>query len=213
MRFYKITNMVKAVNTQKNKQFIMLENRPFLMGALLLKHPKFDQKLIMFVKKLLIKIFNSNNKIFCEMLYTNVITFFNKTELYKLLGLRKDTDIYIEKPLLSKQESNQEIKIINKNIFKISTLDKKVKKCLYLYLYIVKCFFDYIGFPKLINILGKVLSCSLKEKRTNCLKTMLDKLGKIYLTTLKINSLHSLIGLISLFLMLKKILKSIYIME
>jgi hypothetical protein len=216
MRFYKMTNMIKTAKimfSQKNKQFSILENRSFLMGVLLLKHPKFDQKLTLYIKKFLIKMFNGNNRMFFEMLYMNVITFFDKTELYKLLGLRKDTDMYIEKSLVSERGSNQKIKVINKNIFKISRLNKKVKTCLYLYLYIVKCFFDYIGFPKLINILGKVLLRNLKEKRTNCLKTMLNKLGNIYLTMLKINSLHSLVGLINLFLMLKKILKSIYIME
>ena len=216
MRFYKMTNMMKTgkvLFSQKDKQFTMLENKPLLMGALLLKHPKFDQKLILFIKNFLIKIFIGNNKMFFEMLYVNVITFFDKIELYKLLGLKKDTDIYIEKSFPNKHGSNQNIKVINKNIFKISRLNKKAKRCLYLYLYIVKYFFDYIRFPKLINILGKVLLYSLKEKKTNYLRTTLDELGIKYLTILKITSLHSFIRLISLFLMFKKILKSIYIIE
>jgi hypothetical protein len=215
MRFYKITNMIKTTKilfSKKNKYFTILENRPFLMGVLLLKYPKFDKKLIVFIKNFLIKMFssnkNNNNKIFIKLLYMNIITFFDKTELYKLLNLKKDTNIYIEK-----YESNKKIKLINKKIFKISRLNKKAKRCLYLYLYIINYFFDYIGFPKLINVLKKVLLYNSKEKRTSYLKTILDKLGKIYLTKLKINSLHSLIKLISLFLMLRKILKSIYIMK
>lgn len=216
MRFYQITNMIKTTKTlfsQKNKQFIMLENRPFLMGALLLKYLKFNQNLIVFINKLLVEKFNRSNKIFFEMLYINVITFFNKTELYKLLGLEKYMNIYTEESLFNEHELNQKVEVINKKIFEISKLSKKVKICLYLYLYIVKYFFDYIGFPKLINILEKILLCSLKEKRTNYLKTMFNRLGRIYLSKLKIDSLHSLMRLISLFLMLKKTLKSIYIME
>jgi hypothetical protein len=220
MRFYRITNMIKTTKilfSQKNEQFSILENRPFLMGALLLKYPKFDKKLIVYIKYFLIKMFNNNNdnnNIFIKMLYVNVITFFDKIELYKLLGLRKHTDLYIEKSLPNKHESKKKVKVINRNIFKISRLNKEAKRYLYLYLYIVNYFFDSIGFPKLINVLKKVFLYSLKkEKKTNTLKVMLDKLGKTYLTKLKINSLHSLIKLMSLFLILKKILKSIHIIK
>lgn len=219
MRFYKVTNMIKTtkiLSSQKNKQFVLPENKPFLMSALLLKYPKFDQKLIVFIKHFLIKMFNSNNNNnnkLLMMLYKNIITFFDKTELYKLLGLKKDTDIYIEKLLLSKDGYYKKIKVINKDIFKTSRLNEKTKRCLYLYLYTVNYFFDYIGFPKLINILGKVLLYSPKEKKINYLKTMFNKLGKTYLTMLNINSLYSLLKLVSFFLMLKKILKSIYIIK
>ena len=130
-----------------------------------------------------------------------------------MLGLRKDVDLDldIKKPLFSKHESNKKVGVINKNIFKLS---KKAKICLHLYLYIINYFFDSIRFPMLINVLKKVFLYSLKKKkRTNFLKIMLGKLGKIYLTKLKINSLHSLIKLISLSLILKKVLKSIYIMK
>jgi len=219
MRFYKITNMIKTTKllfSQKNKQFAIFENRSLLMGVLLLlKYPKFNEKLIVLIKNFLIKIFNNsdnNNKIFIKMLYINFITFFDKIELYKLLDLRKDTDLYIEKSLLNKHESK--VKVVNKNIFKVSRLNKRTKRCLYLYLYVINYFFDSIGFPKLINVLKKVLLCSLKEeKRTNYLKITLDKLRKTYFTKLKINSSHSLIKLISFFLMLKKILRSIYVMK
>jgi hypothetical protein len=214
-RFYKMTNVVKTAKilfSQENKRSI--ENRPFLMGTLLLKYPKFDQKLIIFTKKFLVRTFNNNNnKMFIKMLYTNVVNFFDKTELYKLLGLRKDTDIYTEKLLFNKHGPDRKIKVINKNIFKMSRLDKRTKRCLFLYLYLVNYFFYSIGFSKLVNILGKALLCNSKEKRTNCLKIILERLGKIYFTVLKINSLHLLIRLIYLFLMLKKILKSIYIMK
>jgi hypothetical protein len=147
------------------------------------------------------------------MLCINAITFFDKTELYKLLDLNKNTDIYIEKSLINKHDSKKNIKVINKDIFRTSRLNKKAKRSLYLYLYIIKCFFDYIRFPKFINILKKVFLYNLKENRTNFLKIILDKLGKIYSTKLKINSLHSLIKLISLYLILKKILRSIYIIK
>jgi len=216
LHFYKVTNMIRTERSsflQKNKQLIMTKNIPYLMGILLLKHPKFDQNLIIFIKKLLMEMFSNNNKIFIKMLYVNVINFFDKTELYKLLGLRKDTDVYLENTLFSKQKINRGVKEINKNIFKMSRLDKKVKKCLYLYLYVINYFFNYIGFSKMVNVLGKVLSYNSKEKRTNYLKIALKKLGKIYLPLLKTNSSYLLIRLINLFLMLKKILKSIYIMK
>ena len=216
LHFYKVTNMIRTEISsflQKNKQLIMTKNIPYLMGILLLKHPKFDQNLIIFIKKLLMEMFSNNNKIFIKMLYVNVINFFDKTELYKLLGLRKDTDVYLENTLFSKQKINRGVKEINKNIFKMSRLDKKVKKCLYLYLYVINYFFNYIGFSKMVNVLGKVLSYNSKEKRTNYLKITLKKLGKIYLPLLKTNSSYLLIRLINLFLMLKKILKSIYIMK
>jgi hypothetical protein len=180
-RFYRMTNVVKTwsiLSSQDNKQLIMLEDRLFLMGALLLKHPKFDQNLIIFVRKLLVKIFNDNKNMFFSPLYINVITFFDRMDL-----------------------------------FKISRLNDKAKRCLCLYLYIVIFFFNSIGFLKLINVLKKVLLYNLEENRINNFKTILNKLGKIYLTRLKINSLCSLIGLISLYLMLRKILKNIYIIN
>src|SRR6516225_10207857 len=195
MRFYKMVNIIKTTNilssqkNKKNKQFIMLENRSFLMGALLLKYPKFDQKLIVLVKKFLFKVFNNKNKIYLETLCANVITFFDATELYKLLSLRKDIDIYIEKLSVSKYGPNKKVKVINKDIFKISRLNKKAKKYLHLYLCIVNYFFNYIGFPKMINVLKKVLLYSSKENKMNNLKIMLEKLGKIYSRKLKINSL------------------------
>lgn len=200
MHFYKITGMIKTSNklfSLNNKQFIMLENKPFVMSALLLKYPKFDQKLIVFINKLLTRIFSSNNKS-VGILYANLITFFNKLELYDLLGLRGN-----------KYDLNKKVKVINEDLFKISKLDKKVKRCLYLYLCIINSFFNYIRFPKMINILKKVLLCSIKEKKINNLKTILE----MYLKKLNFNSLYLLMGLIKYFLMIKKILKSIYIMK
>jgi len=213
-RFYKMRNIIKtskALFSQRNKQITIIENRPFLMGALLLKHPKFEQKLIILIKNFLIKMFSSEDKMLIKTLYVSVINFFDKTELYKLLRLRKDTEIYAEKLLFNKRGVNK--KVINKNIFKVSRLNKKVKKYLYLYLYVINHFFHFIRFPKMISILREVLLYTSKEKRTNCLITILNSSKKIYLNMLNINSLHLFIRLISLFLMLKKILKSIYIMR
>ena len=215
--FYKLTKVMKIIKipfTQKSKQFV-IENRPFLMGVLLFKYPEFDQKLIIFIRQHFIKMFN-NNKMSTELFYKNVFTSpfdFDKTELHQLLNLSNDTDINIERSLFDKRGLNEKMEIINKNIFKLSNTDKKVKKYLYLYLYIINYFFNYIKFPKMINILKKILLYNLKEKRTSSLKIMLEKSGKIYFTKLQINSLYLFIKLINLFLMLKKILKSIYIIK
>jgi hypothetical protein len=204
--FYKLTKVMKIIKipfTQKSKQFV-IENRPFLMGILLFKYPEFDQKLIIFIRQHFNKMFN-NNKMSTELFY--------KTELHKLLNLSNDTDINIERSLFDKRGLNEKMETINKNIFKLSNTDKKVKRYLYLYLYIINYFFNYIKFPKMINILKKILLYNLKEKRTSSLKIMLEKSGKIYFTKLQINSLYLFIKLINLFLMLKKILKSIYIIK
>ena len=213
--FHKLTKVMKIIKipfTQKSKQFV-IENRPFLMGVLLFKYPEFDQKLIIFIRQHFIKMFN-NNKMSTELFYKNVFTSpFDKTELHKLLDLSNDTDINIERSLFDKRGLNEKMEIINKNIFKLSNTDKKVKRYLYLYLYIINYFFNYIKFPKMINILKKILLYNLKEKRTSSLKIMLEKSGKIYFTKLQINSLYLFIKLINLFLMLKKILKSIYIIK
>lgn len=216
MRFYKMTNVIKTVNiflSLNNKQFVILENKPFVIGTLLLKHFKFDKNLMVFIKKLLVKIFNTNNNKFIELLYVNIVTFFDKIELFNLLGLTKDTNIFVEKFLIDKHELNKKTKVINKNLFKISRPNKKVKIYLYMYLCIVNCFFHYIRLPKVINILRKVLLYNSKEKITNTLEIVLEKLRKTYLIKLKINSYFLLLELISSFLMLRKILKSIYIVK
>jgi hypothetical protein len=210
-----MTNMMKAANilfSLNNKRFILLENKPFVMGVLLLKQLKLDQRSMTFIKNLLIKTFNTNNNKFVEVLYANIITFFGKMDLFNLLGLRKDTIMY-KNLLANKRGLLKEIKGINIALFKMSRPTKKTKRYLYLYLCIVNYSFYYIGFPKMVNILRKVLLHSSKEKRTNNLKIILENLKKIYLTRLKINSSYLLIRLISLFLMLKKILESICIMK
>jgi hypothetical protein len=185
------------------------------MSTLLFKYPEFDQKLMIFIKELFIKIFNNNNvKISIELFYKNIITsFFNKTESHKLLSLNNDTDINIKRSLFNRSRLDDKMEIVNKNIFKLSRQDKKAKIYLYLYSCIINYFFNYIKFPKMINILRKILLYNLKERRTSSLKVMLKKTGKIYFTKLKINSLYLFIKLINLFLMLKKLLKSIYVMK
>jgi hypothetical protein len=183
------------------------------MGILLFKYPKLNKKLTIFIKELFVKIFNSN-KMSVEPFYKNIIaSLFNKTKSYKFLDLSDNTGINIERSLLNKSRLNEKMEVINKNTFKLYGFDKKAKGYLYLYLCIVNCFFNYIKFPKMINILKKILLYSLKEKKTSSMKIMLEKSGKIYLTKLKINSLYLFIKLINLFLMLNKILKSIYIMK
>src|SRR5438046_1262989 len=130
MRFYNMTSMIKttkALFSLNNKQFVMFENKPFVFGALLLKHPKFDKKLRRLIDKILIKIF------------INSI-------------------------------------INNKN-------------------------------------LKRVLLCKNKKKRTSNLKTMLEELRKVYLKNLNFNSLYLLIRLVNFFLMIRKLLKGIYIMK
>jgi hypothetical protein len=214
-----MTNMMQIIKipyTQRNKQF-MVENRPFLMGVLLFKYLEFDKELIVFIKELFIKIFNNNNnniKMSIELFYKNIISsLFNKTELYKLLKLGNDIDMNVERSLFNECILNEKTETINKNIFKLSKLDEKAKRYLYLYLCIINYFFNYIKFPKMINILRRILLYNLKEKRTSSLKIILGKSGKIYFTKLKISSLSLFIKLINLFLMLKRILKSIYIIK
>src|SRR5215469_13710580 len=108
MRFYNMMSMIKTTTkaffSLNNKQFTMLENKPFIFGALLLKHPRFDKKLIMFVNKLLVKTFNNsiNNKPI-GILHKGLIDFFDKTTLNDLLRLREDVDTYTEKSLIDER--------------------------------------------------------------------------------------------------------------
>ncbi len=218
MRFYNMTSMIKttkALFSLNNKQFVMLENKPFVFGALLLKHPEFDQKLIRLVDKPLMKIFSNsvNNNKFIGILYANLVNFFDKEELYDLLGLRGNVSVDTKKLLIYKYDLNRKVKVINRDLFKLSDIGKKVKICLYLYLCVINYFFNCIGFPKMINILKRVLLCSSKEKRVSNLKTMLEELRKVYLKSLNFNSLYLLIKLVNFFLMIRKLLKGIYIMK
>jgi hypothetical protein len=196
----------------------MLENKSFIMGILLLKHPKFNQELLIFIKELLTKIFNNTNNSskynkFIGVLYENLKTFFDKAELYDLLGLRKDANIYTNELSVDKYSLNEKVKVIDRNLFKFSKINDDIKRCLYLYLCIINYFFNYIGFHEMINILRKVLLYSSKANRINNLKTMLKKLRKIYLKRLGFDYLYLLIRLVNLFLMIRKILKGIYIMK
>lgn len=218
MRFYNMTSMIKTTKASfspNNKQFTMLENKPFVFGALLLKHPKSDQKLIRLISKSLMKIFSNsvNNHKFIGILYASIINFFDKEELYDLLGLRRNVSVDTKKLLIYKCDLNGKIKVINRDLFKMSNFSKKVKICLYLYLCIINYFFNCIGFPKMINILKRVSLCSYKEKRVNNLRTMLEELRKVYLKNLNFNSLYLLIRLINFFFMIRKLLKSIYVMK
>jgi hypothetical protein len=218
MRFYNMTSMmktIKALSSLNDKQFVMLENKPFVFGALLLKHPKSDQSLIRFINKSLIKVFSNsiNNDKFIGILYASLIKFFDKGELYDFLGLRNNVSVDMEKLLVDKYDLNRKVEVIGKDLFKLSDLSKKVRICLYLYLCIVNYFFNRIGFPKVINILNRVLLCSSREKRINNLKTMLEVLRKAYLEILSFNSLYLLMRLVNFFFMIKKLLKGIYIMK
>ena len=204
----------KALFPLNDKQLVMLENKPFIFGALLLKHPKSDQKLMRLISKPLMKIFSNsidNNNKFVGILYASLIDFLDKEELYDLLGLRRNTSIDTKNLLIDKYDLNRKVRVVNRDLFKMSNFSKKVKICLYLYLCIINYFFDYIGFPKMINILKRVLLCSSMEKRTSNLKIMLRGLRKVYLKSLNFNSLCLLIRLVSFFLMIRKLLKGIYI--
>jgi hypothetical protein len=207
--------MTKALFSLNNKQFVMLENKPFVFGALLLKYPEFDQKLIRLVDKPLMKIFSNsvNNNKFIGILYANLVNFFDKEELYDLLGLRGNVSVDTKKLLIYKYDLDRKVKVINRDLFKMSDIGKKVKICLYLYLCVINYFFNFIGFSKLINILKRVLLCNSKEKRVSNLKTMLVELRKVYLKSLNFNSLYLLIRLVNFFLMIRKLLKGIYIMK
>jgi|SRR5215469_10329598 len=202
----------KILFSLSNKQFIILENKSFIMGILLLKHPKFDKELMMFIKEFLTNNGNKYNK-FVKILYVNLMTFFDEAELYDLLGLTGDTNIYVNKLSVNKYDLNKEVKVTDRDLFKFSKINQKVKGCLYLYLCIINYFFNYIGFHKMINILKRALLCSSKENRTNNLKIMLEKLREIYLKRLRFNSLYLFIRLVNFFLMIRKILKCIYIMK
>jgi Mitochondrial ribosomal protein (VAR1) len=218
MRFYYMTGMIKtteALLLLNNKQFIMFENKPFVFSILLLKHPKLDQKLIRFVDKLLMKTFNNdiNSDKFLGILYTDFINFFDKMELYDLLGLERNISINEQKLLVDKYGLNNRFEIVNKDLFKMSHINKKVKRCLYLYLCIINYFFSYIGFPRMIDILRRILLCSSKEKRINNMKIILKELRKVYLERLGFNSLYLLIRLVNFFLMIRKLLRNIYVMK
>jgi hypothetical protein len=181
MRFYKTTGMMKTIKslyTLNNKEFVMLENKPFFKGALLLTGSESNSRLVIFINKLLAKIFynNKSNK-YVGILYTNLTAFFNKVDL-------------------SQWGEN-----------------KNIKRCLYVYIYIINYFFNYIKFPIIINILKRVLLYSLKESKISNIKIMLKILRKTHLKWLKINSLYLFVELVNLFLMIKKILKSIYVMK
>ena len=223
MRFYKMTSMIqtaKMLFSLSNKQFIIIENKSIIMGTLLLKHLKFDQELIIFIKEILTKVFNSatnssDNKYnkFIGILYASIVTLFDKTELHDLLGLKKNANIYTNKLSVDEYDFSKKVKVIDKDLFKFSKINEKVKRCLYLYLCIINYFFNHIGFHKMINILKKVLLCSSKENGINNSKIMLEKLREIYLKGLRFDSLYLLIRLANFFLMIRKILKCIYIIK
>jgi hypothetical protein len=221
VRFYKTTNMLKSTETLfslENKQFIFIENKLFVMAILLLKYYKFNKKSIGFIKELLVKLFNCNNNNnynngnkSVKILYKYIITFFDKVKLHDLLRLNKYTNTYIENSLVNSYKSGINIKVINRDLFKLYKINKNTKMYLYLYLCIIYYFFNYIGLPKMINILRKVAFS--KEKETNNSVIMLKSLHKVYSIKLGVNSSYLLFGLVNFFLNLKKILKTIYLMK
>jgi hypothetical protein len=217
MHFYKITNMIKTTETLFSLRNKQIENKPFVVAILLLKYYKFDKKLVTFFNKLLTRLFNSNNdnnnNKFIEILYKNLIIFFDKSELYDLLGLSKGINIYTEKLLISGHKLNKKIKVINKDLFKISNISKSTKMYLFIYLYIINHLFNNIRFPRIISILRKVILSKLKEKEMNNLIILLNNLKENYLMKFKINSFNLLIRLIKIFFDLKKILKSMYLIN
>lgn len=181
------------------------------MATLLLNYYNSDKKLIMVFRNLFLKMININGNKSIRILYKYIYSFFKNTELYKLLGTEKYANILIKRPLIEKCELNKKAEVFNRNVLK--KFNKKTKRCLCLYLCVINNFFCYIKLPKVINILKRVLLFSLKEKRLNNFKIILDRLEKIYFVKLKINSLSLLVKLINLFLTINRILKSIYILR
>jgi Mitochondrial ribosomal protein (VAR1) len=136
-----------------------------------------------------------------------IILFGNKS----IVLLYKYICIYFENADLSnKHLLNGKVKVINKSIFKESIFNIETKR--YLYLCLMKYFFYYIRFPKMMNIMKKVIF-NLKEERVNNLIIVLKDLEKIYSKKLKINYLIYLIKLINIYLMINKLLKSIYLLK
>jgi hypothetical protein len=206
--FYRMT---KIFFFQNSKLYLLIKNKPFLMATLLLKYSTLDKKLMLFVEKLFIEITNINANKSIIILYKYISMFLNRVEIYKLLGMKKYTDLLIKRSFIEKGELNENIEVFNQNIVK--KFNKNTKKCLFLYLCIINNFFCYIKFPKVISILRKVLLYSLKEKKVNFLKIILKRLQKMYFVKLKINSLNLLVKLMSLYLTINKILKGIYILR
>jgi hypothetical protein len=220
IRFYRISNMIKTTEMLFSLKSEQIENKPFVMALLLLKYYKFDQRSITFFNKLLTKLFSnynnntsSNSNKFIKTLYENIVVFFDKSELYDLLGLNRNTNMYTEKLLINEHGLNKKIRVINKDLFKISSISKNTKIYLYLYMYIINYLFNCIRFPKMISILRKVLLFKVKEKEVSDSITMLENLKKNYLIKFKIDSFYVLIRLIKIFFDLKKILKSMYLIK
>ena len=154
-----------------------------------LTNNRLNQKLTVFFRKFLIRLFGNKS----------------------ILLLYKYISIYFENADLSnKHLLNGKVKVINKSIFKESIFNIETKR--YLYLCLMNYFFYYIRFPKMMNIMKKVIF-NLKEERVNNLIMVLKHLEKIYSKKLKINSLIYLIKLINIYLMINKLLKSIYLLK
>lgn len=187
--FYRIT---KAFFFKNGKFSLLIKNKLLLVTALLLKYYNFDSKLMLFVKDLFMKMIIIKGNKSIGLLYK-----FLELEIYKNTSFKKSL------------EQKYELK----NKVEIFRLNKKTKKYLYFYMCIINNFFCYIKFPRIINILKRVLLFSLEEKKINNFKFILKKLKKIYFIRLKINSFSLLIRLVYLYIMLNKILKSIYILR
>ena len=150
---------------------------------------RFNQKLTVFFRKLLIKLFSNKSVV---LLYKYICIYFENADLP------------------NKYLLNGKVKVINKSVFKESIFSKETKR--YLYLCLMNYFFYYIRFPKLVNIMKKVIF-SLKEERVSNLIIVLKHLEKIYSKRLEINSLIYLIKLINIYSMINKLLKNIYLLK
>jgi Mitochondrial ribosomal protein (VAR1) len=80
--FYRIT---KVFFFQNNKLSLLVKNKPFLMAIFLLKYSNFDNKLLIFVKRLFIKMIKVNG----NKSVNNVYTFFDSIEVFNRTAFNK----------------------------------------------------------------------------------------------------------------------------
>lgn len=114
--FYKMT---KIIFLQNSKLFLLLKNKPFSMAGLLLKHYKFNQKLVVFVReffinKFLVKKGELNKNIFDRFMFCKK----TKQYLYLYLYIINDFFCYIKLPKV--------VKILKRILLLSNTGEKRV---------------------------------------------------------------------------------------
>jgi Mitochondrial ribosomal protein (VAR1) len=164
-------------------------------------------------------------------IFNKWITYFY--EMVKISSLYKNRLVYIIKILFTDKILKKllivfgnflVLRIFKNKAFKYLICYKKhTKKNVYIYMWIVFYFFEYIKLTNLINIFSRVfLSNLVQEKRENLkkiiekkrignLSIMLEILEKVFFNKLKIKYLKLLKRLLLFYFIIKKILKNIYI--